>query len=1090
MFYRIGLDIGITSVGWCAVETYENGEPKRILSLGTRIFDAAENPKDGAPLAEPRRQARGLRRRLRRRAFRLMLARELFAAHGVTPNAAPHDVNELRAAGLDRLLEPREFAAVLMLLIKRRGYKSNSKALKDKEEGELLSAVRSNSQHMSEKGYRTAGEMLAAECVEKRTGADGCEYVVYNTRNKGGGYARTFLRSDIRAEIETLFEAQTRYGNSLATEEVRDGILHIFDMQRNFDDGPGKGSPYSASYAVGKCEFEPQEERAPKASLSFELFTAYQKINHLRIAGAKDTRALTDAEREKAVALVLKNKKITYAALRKALGLGAGERFNALTYSSKKKGDEQPSEEDVVKDTEKAVFVSLERSRAILDALSEEHRTRPVADAAAYVLSHVKSDKRRTEMFASLPETANLSDEEKENLLKLTCDKFGHLSVKAINNILPYLEKGYRYDEACKEYGYNHSQRDGGEKRVLLKGEDIRREIEEINSPVVRRSVSQTLKVLNALILKYGSPVAVTIELAREMGKSREERDKENRENLGRKKTNDALRDEIREKYGLNPTHMRLVIRKLYDEQVGRCPYTGEVIDANRLYEDNYVQVDHIIPYSRSFNDSFTNKVLVKTRANQEKGNKTPFEWLFTTPQWNDFFDRVSVMYAGNFKKRQLLLKESFDEDEWKSRALNDTRYICRYMLGLLQDKLMFAQSEVGKKKVTAVNGGITAELRRQWGIGKVREDGDIHHAVDAAVIACVTAGAVQKLSTAYKFKHEEKRYDAPGFGADIAEPYKGFSEELAARCLADEDVMHERLRALGFDEETVAAAKSVFVSRMPKRKGKGPIHKETILGAKYVRNEGVAVKKVPITSLKLDKDKNTGEYYIKDYFRPQDDKTTYDILLERLVAADGKAEVAFKDKVYKPAAEGKTPNEIKKVKVTEPVNSGVVLDGIQGFAANGSMVRVDIFSKGGKYYCVPVYTADIYAGRLPDRAATAGKKFEEWDVMDETYKFEFALYPNDLIWIKHKSGISMAKQRDNADSRMPDTYEMKEGFVYFKALNISSACATIITNNNCYVKESLGLKTLGALKKCNVDVLGNVSFVKGERRPPASMKK
>ena len=662
--------------------------------------------------------------------------------------------------------------------------------------------------------------------------------------------------------------------------------------------------------------------------------------------------------------------------------------------------------------------------------------------------------------------------------------------MKAINNILPYLEKGYRYDEACKEYGYNHSQRDGGEKRVLLKGEDIRREIEEINSPVVRRSVSQTLKVLNALILKYGSPVAVNIELAREMGKSREERDKENRENLGRKKTNDALRDEIREKYGLNPTHMRLVIRKLYDEQVGRCPYTGEVIDANRLYEDNYVQVDHIIPYSRSFNDSFTNKVLVKTRANQEKGNKTPFEWLFTTPQWNDFFDRVSVMYAGNFRKRQLLLKESFDEDEWKSRALNDTRYICRYMLGLLQDKLTFAQSEVGKKKVTAVNGGITAELRRQWGIGKVREDGDIHHAVDAAVIACVTAGAVQKLSTAYKFKHEEKRYDAPGFGADIAEPYKGFSEELAARCLADEDVMHERLRALGVDEETVAAAKSVFVSRMPKRKGKGPIHKETILGAKYVRNEGVAVKKAPITSLKLDKDKNTGEYYIKDYFRPQDDKTTYDILLERLVAADGKAEVAFKDKVYKPAAEGKTPNEIKKVKVTEPVNSGVVLDGIQGFAANGSMVRVDIFSKGGKYYCVPVYTADIYAGRLPDRAATAGKKFEEWDVMDETYKFEFALYPNDLIWIKHKSGISMAKQRDNADSRMPDTYEMKEGFVYFKALNISSACATIITNNNCYVKESLGLKTLGALKKCNVDVLGNVSFVKGERRPPASMKK
>ena len=174
---------------------------------------------------------------------------------------------------------------------------------------------------------------------------------------------------------------------------------------------------------------------------------------------------------------------------------------------------------------------------------------------------------------------------------------------------------------------------------------------------------------------------------------------------------------------------------------------------------------------------------------------------------------------------------------------------------------------------------------------------------------------------------------------------------------------------------------------------------------------------------------------------------------------------------------------------MTDPVNSGVVLDGIQGFAANGSMVRVDIFSKGGKYYCVPVYTADIYAGRLPDRAATAGKKFEDWDVMDETYKFEFALYPNDLIWIKHKSGISMAKQRDNADSRMPDTYELKEGFVYFKGFDIAVAAAMIITHDNCYVSR-IGLKTLLEIKKCSVDALGNVSFVKGERRPPASMKK
>ena len=83
-----------------------------------------------------------------------------------------------------------------------------------------------------------------------------------------------------------------------------------------------------------------------------------------------------------------------------------------------------------------------------------------------------------------------------------------------------------------------------------------------------------------------------------------------------------------------------------------------------------------------------------------------------------------------------------------------------------------------------------------------------------------------------------------------------------------------------------------------------------------------------------------------------------------------------------------------------------------------------------------------------------------------------------------------MAKQRDNSDSRMPDTYEMKEGFVYYQSFGISVASATVISHDNCYTTKSLGLKTLEELKKCNVDVLGNVSFVKGERRPPASMKK
>lgn len=336
MYYRIGLDIGITSVGWCVVETDAAGEPQSILDLGARIFDAAEQPKTGASLAEPRRLARGLRRRLRRRALRIALAKELFAELGVVPDASPRDVNELRVAGLDNLLEEREFAAVILLLIKRRGFKSNSKAQNSAEDGELLSATKRNADLMAEKGYRTVGEMFATEYSEKRMRADGSAYTVYNVRNKGGSYAHTVRRADIRREIETLFAAQAGFGSAIASDEVKDRVLQIFDMQRNFDDGPGKGSKYSATYAVGKCEFLEDEERAPRASYSNERFVALQKINHLKIISGGNSRELTAEEREKLITLAEKNKKTTYAAVRKTLGLGDGERFNALTYSTKK----------------------------------------------------------------------------------------------------------------------------------------------------------------------------------------------------------------------------------------------------------------------------------------------------------------------------------------------------------------------------------------------------------------------------------------------------------------------------------------------------------------------------------------------------------------------------------------------------------------------------------------------------------------------------------------------------------------------------------------------------------------------------------
>ena len=1092
MYYRLGLDIGTASVGWCVVETDEYGEPKHIVAMGSRIFDKAEKKdQNGSKAKSPavgRRTARGARRRLRRRGYRIARAKMIFLKHGVIPNAGDRDVNTLRAEGLDKKLTPEEFAAVLMLLIKRRGFQSTSKAQEGDEDKKLKKALDENAALMAAKGYRTVGEMLAAECTQKVVGEDGKERTIYRTRNKDGDYARCVKREAIRDEAEKLFEAQKGFGNALAIDEVRDAILDVLMRQVGFDEGPGKGSPYSAEYKVGRCTLIPEEERAPKCSVTFEKFVMLQKVNHLRVVSNGKVRALTPEEREKVLAVAEKNVRTDYKRLRKLLCLAEDDRFFGLRYYDKKK-----KKEDVA-GAEKKAFVSFERSREILNRLSEEHRNDEIADGAAYVLSHAKSDDKRRALFASREETKCLTEEEAEALLSLNGSKFGHISVKAAKALIPHLRAGARYDEACRAEGFDINAARETERGDLLKWDALTDETDDITSPVVRRAVSQTIKVLNAVIRKYGAPLAVNVELARDMSNSAKKREEIEKEQSENKKRNDTIRDSIRKEYGHTPTKERVDIYKLYEEQCGKCPYSGTSIDKSRLYESGYVEVDHILPYSRSFDDGFNNKVLVKTKENREKGSRTPFEWLFTTDRWNRFFDDVCVMYANNAKKKANLLREEIDENERKASALNDTRYICRFMLGLIDEHLRFAEGRMGSKRTVAVKGMMTAALRRRWGIGKVREDGDIHHAVDAAVIACVTPSVVNKLSVAYKAEQEEEKTEKKR-SVFIAEPYRGFSEELAARCLPDAEQMRERLLSLGQGEEEANEAKPVFVSRVPTRKATGSLHKDTLTSLKYAETEGVVVKKVAITELKLGKDKN-GNQIIQNYFHPDADRRTYELLFSKLVETaktvsdqEKCAKIAFEGGVYKPAGEGKQSNRIKKVKVYEPVGGGTFTNVREGAAGNETMVRVDVFSKDGKYYCVPVYAIDIYKGRLPQKAAVAHKNIRDWKVMDETYKFEFALYKNDLIWIKGKSDITFKKTKQSEKSRMPDSYTMKEGFVYFSSFDISSASMTVITHDNCYERRGLGVMTLPEIRKCTVDVLGNISFVGSEKRPPASRK-
>lgn len=330
--YGIGLDIGITSVGWAVVALDSDDKPFGIIDMGSRIFDAAEQPKTGDSLAAPRREARSARRRLRRHRHRNERIRNLLIRSKIiTEEQLSHlfegrlsDIYSLRVEALDRAVSREEFARILLHIAQRRGFRSNRKNAVSKEDGELLSAVNANKDRMAQKHYRTVAEMLLKDDAYKN-----------HRRNKGGQYIATVSRDMVEDEVRQIFAAQRRFGAAFSSEEVESAYLEILLSQRSFDDGPGAGSPYAGSQIermIGKCTFEPEEQRAAKASYSFEYFSLLEAVNHIRIVSEKDSVPLTAEQREKLISLAHRTATLSYAKIRKELNLSESQMFNTVPY--------------------------------------------------------------------------------------------------------------------------------------------------------------------------------------------------------------------------------------------------------------------------------------------------------------------------------------------------------------------------------------------------------------------------------------------------------------------------------------------------------------------------------------------------------------------------------------------------------------------------------------------------------------------------------------------------------------------------------------------------------------------------------------
>ena len=1127
--YRLGLDVGIKSVGWCVLECDENGEPIQINALNSRIFDAAEQPKTGASLAEPRRNARGLRRRIRRKSFRLERIRKLFSENGIELFETQDDliclkdeyknldVVKLRSDALDKKLTEAEFARVLYSLARHRGFKSNKReGAKDSDEGKLLGSIRKSEEEMRESGMRTRGEQLYKKYLLEGK----------PVHNKGGDYSMCVSRDILVKEIELLFEKQKEFGNNFATDENKEKYLDIFLSQRNFDEGPGKGSQYTGSHDVKKCEIYRDEDVAAKGTYTSEWATIYQKINNLSIICGGDRRRLSNEERQIAVELAKKVDKVTYKAFRKAIKLDDDYRFSALNYSEKKKSDKKKNEGESKSDVveindvvdslaceDKGDFITAKNSNKIVKALNDNLKSDiELIDEIAEICTKYKSENLfRSAIAESKIIDGRLDEETIEKLSKIDMKGYGHLSLHVLREILPYLEEGMVYSDAMQKAGHNHSEHNF-EKQKYLGTKEVYDAIGGVTSPVVKRALSQTVKVIDAVIRQYGSPYAINIELARDMSMSKDERDKLKKENDARAAKNEAIRENIA-KLNAMPNSTNVLKYKLYEEQDHKCAYSMETLDINHLFEDGYYEIDHIIPYSRSFDDSFNNKVLVLKRENQNKRNSTPVEYF---ERIGRDYDEVlafwkAVYQKRNRKKLEFLQKKEINESEWKNRALNDTRYASRMLANLIKDYLLFDEKSKEKYgRVETVKGAITSYLRRFWGVQKIREDGDKHHAVDAAIIACVTPKTKNKIERYNQIKESRKMRNGQYVLEDgeicdsdyydknshlvLPYPYKEFINELDARVMDEPVLMQNKLRLLGFNENYLMNAKPFVVSRMTSRKAKGCISEATVFSSKYADNKyptvcdgnNVIVKRTALANLKLDKN---GE--INGYFQPEGDVALYNALKQRLLEFGGDAKKAFAptNPIRKPCNSGQG-NIVRTVKTYETyTGGGMLLEKNKGIVKNDGMIRVDLYSKDGKYFGVPVYVADLYRGELPKRAATANKPQNEWREMDDTYTFEMSIYQDDLLRIESKKGIELKKKKDVENSAKATSKTITDDFVYFIGFNRSTASIEVEDTTGCYRRDGIGTQNIGKITKCEIDVLGNVQEIKKRPKQPQPLK-
>ena len=791
MRYRLGLDLGTNSIGWCVLELDDKGNAKALSDAGCRIFSDGRNPKDKTSLAVARRTARSARRRRDRYLRRRNKLLRVLTEFGLMPadpeertQVAALDPYELRAIALDRAIPLHHIGRAIFHLNQRRGFKSNRRTDGDSEDdaGKIREGVGRLRAGMAERQARTLGEFLyrlrsEGQSVRARLrpqpSTDGKVAMAYELYPE---------RAMVLEEFEAIWRAQAMHYPDVLTQEAHDRIQDILFFQRRLK-----------PVRPGRCTFNTQEERLARAHPLFQRRRIYEQANSLGIVEAdQSVRKLDRAQRDAVAKALLNNPKRTFGQLRRLLKLPRDTLFNL----------ESENRKDLKGEETAAVLCKEQHFGAAWRAIPDATQAR--------IVERLIDEQEEETLIAWLAAEHELTVDRATAIARARLpDGHGELGLTATAAILEQLENEVvPYSEAAQRAGYHHSDFRDGEvhDRLAYYGRVLERFVafgsrdpddpEEtrfgrIANPTVHIALNQLRRVVNALIERYGHPAEIIVELTRDLKLNKKQIDrvnKEIKENTAKAERNRQTLTELGlPDSGENRLRLRLWEElNIADPFDRRCPYSGEPLSRSLLFSAE-VEVDHILPFSRTLDNSVANKTVSLRRANREKRNRSPYDAFHGREDWAEILERANRLPRNKRWRFAPDAMERFETEErdFLDRQLVDTQYTSRLARSYLT-------AVCNPNAVWVTPGRLTELLRRSWGLNSLLPDHNLierqdrknrldhrHHAIDAAVVAVTDRGLLNRVSRAAA-RAEEQELDR--LLADVPDPFPDFRDQLRQR--------------------------------------------------------------------------------------------------------------------------------------------------------------------------------------------------------------------------------------------------------------------------------------------------------------------